>query len=157
MQEVVIKCDSIAETIKLGKMFGAQLKGGEVIELQSDLGGGKTTFVKGIAEGFGSKDAVSSPSFTINFVYTGAHNQKLYHFDFYRLNDPGIIKHELEEVVEDADDVVIIEWGEIVHNVLPKERITINIVPIAETARQFTFSIPHIYETLINTLKEAKL
>jgi len=63
----------------------------EIIELRSDLGGGKTTFTQGLAAGAGSKDAVSSPTFTLKKIYR-AGELHIYHYDFYRLNEPGILK-----------------------------------------------------------------
>lgn len=120
----------------LGKKIGAQLKGGEVIELISDLGGGKTTFVKGLAEGFGSSDPVSSPSFTVNYVYGRDDGKVMYHFDFYRLNDAGIVGNELQEVEGDQDVVTVVEWGDIVHNMLPENKITIEVKAVSDTRRQ---------------------
>ncbi|MBX4191001.1 tRNA (adenosine(37)-N6)-threonylcarbamoyltransferase complex ATPase subunit type 1 TsaE, partial [Candidatus Saccharibacteria bacterium] len=78
---------SSAETESIGSLIGASLKGGEVIELRSDLGGGKTTFVRGLAAGAGSKANVTSPTFTLSRLYP-AKNFSIHHFDFYRLNDP---------------------------------------------------------------------
>ena len=68
MTHSIVSTDS-KSTEKLGALLGKQLKGGEVIELVSDLGGGKTTFVRGLAAGSGSKDQVASPTFTLSKVY----------------------------------------------------------------------------------------
>src|SRR3989344_5721785 len=91
---------SSAETENLASKIGRALKGGELIELVSDLGGGKTTFVRGLAKGMGSRDHVSSPTFTICNTYKvkskSSHAaQELWHFDFYRLHEAGLIEHEL--------------------------------------------------------------
>ena len=137
MSEIVISCSSIEETIALGQKIGKNLKGGEVIELTSDLGGGKTTFVRGLAKGFGSTDSVSSPSFTISNVYESKNGKQMHHFDFYRLNEAGIVGNELSEVVGDSDMVVVIEWGEIVHDTLPGSRIKISIKSLDEEKRSF--------------------
>lgn len=131
------QCSSSEETISLGKEIGSRLRGGEVIELVSDLGGGKTTFVRGLAQGFGSPDAVSSPSFTISYVYGRPDGKRIFHFDFYRLHDAGVVGSELEEVEGADDSVVIVEWGEIVHQVLPEERVKITIIATGEEAREF--------------------
>lgn len=135
MQESTFISISRQETIEFGTKTGKKLKGGEVIELLSDLGGGKTTFVSGLALGFGSKDPVASPSFTISYVYGRPDGKQLHHFDFYRLQDAGVVGNELAEVVGDENIVTVIEWGNIVHNVLPPKRIKINIENQSENQR----------------------
>jgi len=117
------------------------LRGGEVVELVSDVGGGKTTFVRGLAKGMGSSDKVASPSFTLSREYR-AGELTMFHFDFYRLNDPGIVANELAEVVGDPQAVVVVEWADIVEDVLPDERLTIHISSIDDTEREFRFSCP---------------
>jgi tRNA threonylcarbamoyladenosine biosynthesis protein TsaE len=146
MLHKTFESDSAERTTSIGKMLGSCLQGGEVIELVSDLGGGKTTFVRGLAEGFGSDDAVASPSFTISYVYGRADGKALHHFDFYRLDDPGIVANELAEVVEDPECVVAVEWGEIVHDVLPKNHIVVSLVATQETKRNITINYPTRYE-----------
>ena len=118
LQTKTISSDSLEDTLRIGNAIGANLKGGEIIELLSDIGGGKTTITKGIAEGAGSDDLVSSPSFTLCNEYQ-AKNFRMYHFDFYRLSEPGIIKQELQEVLEDSNRVILIEWPDTVENILP--------------------------------------
>ena len=71
-----------AATTAYGLFLGANLRGGEVVELISDLGGGKTTLTQAIVAGAGSKDVVSSPTFTIGKQYT-AGKLRIYHFDFF--------------------------------------------------------------------------
>lgn len=127
---------SVEETIALGAKIASHLKGGEVIELLSDLGGGKTTFVKGLAEGLGSKDPVASPSFTISYVYRCADDIELHHFDFYRLQDGGVVASELAENIHDPKVITVVEWGEVVHDVLPNERIKISIRTLSENTRE---------------------
>ena len=99
------------ETIALGRELGALLHAGDVLVLTGDLGAGKTQLTKGVAEGMGVGDAVTSPTFTIEMVYEGA-RMPLYHFDLYRLDDPG----QLEDVglfdALESDGPCLIEWGE---------------------------------------------
>ena len=122
---------------RLGRAIGRQLNGGEVIELVGDVGAGKTTLTKGIAVGLGVDEAVQSPSFTISRTYQTARDGLLLaHYDFYRLHDPGIMARELDEVVNDQGVVTIIEWAEIVNDVLPEGHIRIVITPKSETTRQ---------------------
>ena len=141
---------SLSSTLKLAARIGKKLRGGEVIELVGDLGCGKTAFVRGLAAGMGSEDPVRSPSFTLCKQYKG-NELTLYHFDFYRLDDPGIMKHELEEILEDAQAVKAVEWGSAVSEVLPKKHITVNITPKNEEGRAFSFEYPTDYEYLFPT------
>ncbi len=121
--------------------IGSKLRGGEVIELVSDLGGGKTAFVRGLAKGLGSLDQVRSPSFTISNQYR-ANTLTLYHFDFYRLSEPGIMRQELNEIIEDPQAVVAVEWAEIVESVLPTDRLTVSIKATGENSREFSIEYP---------------
>ncbi|HEX7368588.1 MAG TPA: tRNA (adenosine(37)-N6)-threonylcarbamoyltransferase complex ATPase subunit type 1 TsaE [Candidatus Saccharimonadales bacterium] len=139
---------SLDDTARLAEVIGSRLKGGEVIELVSDLGGGKTTFVRGLAKGMGSVDRVASPSFTISREYH-AEGKTLYHFDFYRLPDPGLVANELAEVVGDPRAVVAVEWADVVEGILPAERLTIYIKSSGETVREFTFEYPEKLAYLI--------
>ena len=132
---------SAAETEKLGETIGSRMRGGETIELVSDLGGGKTTFVRGLARGFGSSDRVSSPTFTISHEYA-AGSRTLYHFDFYRLHEAGIVADELAEAARDPMSGVVVEWGDIVSDVLPAERLTISIKAVGEQERELTLTYP---------------
>jgi tRNA threonylcarbamoyladenosine biosynthesis protein TsaE len=128
-------------TERLSRAIGRNLKGGEVIELVSDVGGGKTTFVRGLAKGFGSDDAVGSPSFTLSKEYKSG-DLTMHHFDFYRLRDPGILANELAEVIHDPKTVAVVEWADIVENVLPSERVTIRIASTGEASREFEIEYP---------------
>jgi tRNA threonylcarbamoyladenosine biosynthesis protein TsaE len=129
------------ETEAFGERIGSKLKGGEVIELVSDLGGGKTALTRGIAKGFGSSDRVMSPTFTISKVYASGPMQ-LVHYDFYRLDDPGLLRHELEESFHDERTITVIEWAQIVKDILPDRRLTIEISKTGDEARSFTVQYP---------------
>lgn len=134
-------------------MLGSQLKGGEVIELRSDLGGGKTTFVRGLARGAGSHDRTSSPTFTLSRIYK-AKNFEIHHFDFYRLADPGILKDQLAEAIGN-NNVVVVEWAGIVEDVLPRERLAIEFKPTPKSSeeRQITISYPESERYIITSIK----
>lgn len=140
------------DTIKLGSLFGARCRGGECIVLTSDLGGGKTTFVRGMAQGLGSHEPVHSPSFTITNEYA-AGDVTLFHYDFYRLSDPGIMRDELQEALIDTKAVIVIEWADIIADVLPADHVTIAIQTVTEAERSFVFTIPKRLQYLeqINT------
>ncbi len=126
-------------TFRVGEAIGKSLRGGEIIELVSDLGGGKTTFVKGLAHGAGVTETVQSPTFMISRVYTAPHFQ-IHHFDFYRLQEAGVVGAELAELIGDKEVVLAIEWGEIVHGVLPADRITIRFATQSDGSRLLTFA-----------------
>ncbi|HTB49256.1 MAG TPA: tRNA (adenosine(37)-N6)-threonylcarbamoyltransferase complex ATPase subunit type 1 TsaE, partial [Verrucomicrobiae bacterium] len=136
-----IESTGLGDTLELAEQIGRNMRGGEVIELVSDLGGGKTTFVRGLAAGMGSSDLVRSPSFTLNNQYQGD-KLVLHHFDFYRLSEPGIIRDELAEILAEPGTAVAIEWGDIVQDVLPSERLTIHIKATAGDQRELTVSQP---------------
>lgn len=152
--EVILKINSTSsnKTELLGEHVGKNLKGGEVIELVSDLGGGKTTFVRGLAKGLGSTDTVSSPSFTIQQQYR-TQDLTLHHFDFYRLHEPGVLVHELAEEIHKEDAVTVVEWADIVQGVLPENRLKIELKAVGETKRQLVFRGPDSLKYLLEGLK----
>lgn len=133
-----IQVASVTELQDFGARLGALLKGGESIELVGDVGAGKTTLVKAIARGMGVADNVSSPSYTLSQTYDASHGLRLAHYDFYRLDDPGILAQELTEVLKDDKIVVAIEWADIVTGVLPVDHIRIHIVPISDHGRRLS-------------------
>ncbi|MCY3804342.1 MAG: tRNA (adenosine(37)-N6)-threonylcarbamoyltransferase complex ATPase subunit type 1 TsaE [Candidatus Saccharibacteria bacterium] len=110
------------------KNLANQLQGSETLELISDLGGGKTTFVRFLAKFLKSQDPVCSPSFTIENIYR-CPDFNIHHFDFYRLEEPGVCQYELAEALANPKALVIVEWSRIVKNVLPNKRLVININP----------------------------
>jgi len=137
---MIKEVNSEEEMRTFGAAIGSVLIGGEIIELIGDIGSGKTTMVKGIAVGLDIDEYVQSPSFTINRVYSGRNSLTLAHYDFYRLDDAGIMANELSEVVGDPQTVTVIEWGGVVDGVLPKDRLTININTTSENSRRITFN-----------------
>ena len=128
-----------------------KLKGGEVIELISDLGGGKTTFVHGIARGAGSNDKVASPTFTVSKVYKSP-VLAIHHFDFYRLPEAGLMEHEIVDVLDDPTNVIIVEWGAVVVHVLPENRLTVSINHLDNDKREFIFEYPDHLSYLVEDI-----
>ncbi len=126
---------SETEMLKYGEKLGRTLKAPVIIELLGDVGVGKTTLTRGIARGLGVTTEVTSPSFTLSKEYAGK-KYHLIHYDFYRLSDPGIMSEDLAEAISDPQAITIIEWGQSVQNVLPKERKTIDIKYIDEKTRE---------------------
>lgn len=119
-----------------GALLGSLFQGGEVVELVGDVGAGKTTLTKGIGVGLLIDEAIQSPSFTISRVYPARDNLQLAHYDFYRLDDAGIMAAELQEAANDPSMVTVIEWAAVAKDVLPTDRLTITITSPTENARQ---------------------
>jgi tRNA threonylcarbamoyladenosine biosynthesis protein TsaE len=131
---------SVPETIRTGKIIAKNLKPADIICLFGDLGTGKTTLVKGIAEGLGIKrEKAISPT----FVLIRQHHQgrlPLYHFDLYRMKSTaGILELGYEEYFYDAG-VTVIEWADRLKYLLPKEflKIELSIQKNAQRLLKFT-------------------
>jgi tRNA threonylcarbamoyladenosine biosynthesis protein TsaE len=140
------------DTEILGQKLGQNLKGGEVIELVSDLGGGKTTFTRGLALGMGSEDTVASPTFTIRREYK-ADKLTMYHFDFYRISEPGGVAYDLHEVIKKPKNVVVVEWGNVVKGVLLTKKLTVNIKTVDQNTRKIKLNAPASLKYLLEGLK----
>ena len=112
-----MKIKSEQEMLDFGKNFAKQLP--SVVELVGDVGAGKTTFVRGLAKGLGVKKSVTSPSFTISKSYALPKGGNLIHYDFYRLKDPGLMTEDLKENLNNPNNIVVIEWGNSIQNLLP--------------------------------------
>jgi len=119
----------------LGAKIGDRIMGGEVIVLIGDIGAGKTTFTKGLARSMGISEDVQSPTFTVSRVYETGRGVTLAHYDFYRLSDPGIMRAELMEAAHDPRMATIIEWSEIVADVLPTDTLRMIITATGEDTR----------------------
>ncbi len=146
-------CHSTEETKLLAGVIGRAVRGGEVFAFHSDLGGGKTTFVKGLAEGMGVTDIVQSPTFTLSQLHKAKRGLELHHFDFYRLNDAGVMRAELAESLAQSNAVVAIEWGEIVHDILPADVIGVKLAVQDDESRAITVTCPPKYEQLCMVLQ----
>ena len=119
-----IESTSLEQTEQLAVSVGQHLRGGEVIVLVSDLGGGKTTFVKGLVKGGGSNDLVTSPSFVLHNIYI-ASKLTFYHFDFYRLASGNeIAELGFDDYFQD-NGVCIAEWSERLGDILPPDHLSI--------------------------------
>ena len=151
MKDLKITTNSSEDTEKLAERIGNALHGGEIIELIGDLGSGKTTFVRGLARGMGSADNVASPTFTINRIYQ-SEKLTLNHFDFYRLDEPGLMANELSEVINDPNSVLAIEWPGITERLLPDIRLVIKFFTKAENIREIEVSFPTQLEYLVRGL-----
>ena len=120
-----IRTFSADDTVRIGEKLGALLREGDVVCLSGDLGTGKTAFTGGIARALGIDSYVTSPTFTIVNEYKG--RLPLYHFDVYRIADPEeMFEIGLEEYLG-GNGVVVVEWAEIIRDVLPCEYISVEI------------------------------
>ena len=137
-------------TSDLAAKIADNLRGGEIFELISDLGGGKTTFVKGIVSQLGGDEA-TSPSFTIHNVYKSK-KFDVHHYDFYRLNDAGVVGAELSEIIFLPNAVTFIEWGDVVHDALPATKVEVKIEQKEGDSRMFRFSYPSNLEYIFKGL-----
>ena len=125
------------QMLEYGEKIARSLSAPLVIELLGDVGAGKTTFTRGLAKGLGVKEAVTSPSFTISKVYQGE-NCQLVHYDFYRLNDPGIMSEDLQESIADENTIIVVEWGESIRGVLPQHHMVVEIKYVNENEREIS-------------------
>ena len=118
------------QMIDFGKTLAKTVKIPAVIELVGDVGAGKTTITKGLAQGLGIDEEITSPTFTLSKRYTFHHAGKdcfLVHYDFYRLNDPGIMSEDLLENIHDPNTLTVIEWGDSVSDLLPEDHLRFHI------------------------------
>jgi tRNA threonylcarbamoyladenosine biosynthesis protein TsaE len=118
---------SADETLALAGEVGVVLRPGDVVSVIGDLGAGKTVFVRGVGRGLGVTEPVVSPSFTIVREYDG--RVPLVHVDVYRIDTIQEL-HDLgfEEVVRD-DAVTVIEWGDVIDALLPRQRLDVRLDP----------------------------
>ncbi len=143
------------QTRRIGRRLGGVLQAGDVICLQGDLGAGKTTFVQGVAQGWGSLDAVSSPTFILVNVYRREDEARLFHMDAYRLDStPEAEELDLEAML--AQGPLLIEWPERIHGLVPDERLWINLQHVDEEEREMNFqAIGKRYDDLLEVIRHA--
>lgn len=126
MKEMIYETFSPEETRALGRKIGTEAKPGSVYTLVGDLGVGKTVFTQGIAEGLEIEESICSPTFTIVQVYEEG-RMPFYHFDVYRIGDI----EEMDEIgYEDyfyGEGVCMIEWANLIEEILPERRWDITI------------------------------
>ena len=141
---MIIETNSEKETFELGKKIGENAKAGQIYTLTGDLGVGKTVFTQGLAAGLGITEPVNSPTFTIVQMYEDG-RLPFYHFDVYRIGDI----EEMEEIgYEDyfyGEGVCLIEWADLIQEILPPDVIAIEIEKNLEKGfdyRKITISDP---------------
>jgi tRNA threonylcarbamoyladenosine biosynthesis protein TsaE len=147
------KSRSPEQTRQLGVRLGGALQTGDVICLQGELGAGKTTLVQGIAQGWGSLDSVSSPTFILVNVYRRADGSQLFHMDAYRLDSVSEAEQlDLDSML--AEGALIIEWPERMSGLVPAERLWIEFTHAGEEERELKFTARgKRYEDLLELIR----
>ena len=143
------------QTRSIGMRLGGALQAGDVVCLQGNLGAGKTTFVQGIAKGWGSLDSVSSPTFIIVNVYRRADQSQLFHMDAYRLDStPEAEELDLDSML--GQGPLLIEWPERINGLVPNERLWVQLEHIDEEEREMKFkSSGKRYDGLLEIIRHA--
>jgi tRNA threonylcarbamoyladenosine biosynthesis protein TsaE len=143
------------QTRRIGVRLGGALRAGDVICLQGDLGAGKTTFVQGIAQGWGSTDAVSSPTFIIVNVYRRADGGQFFHMDSYRIDSaPEAEELDLDAML--AQGPLIIEWPERIDTLIPADHLWVDLEYVDEEDRKMKFrSHGKRYDELLDVIRHA--
>lgn len=153
-KEMMIKSFSAEQTKQIGEKMAVLLQPGDVICLNGDLGAGKTAFSQGVARGLKVDAHVTSPTFTLINEYTG--RLPLYHFDVYRLGGPEEMLDLGYEEYFYGQGVCLVEWAELVADVLPAERLDISLTreEEREEVRNIKFTPKgQRYEQLVEELK----
>ncbi len=133
-----IKIESLSELKYVAKAILENLDGRSVVLLRGEMGAGKTTLVRKVAECAGSKDSVTSPTFAIVNEYHTPNNDVIYHFDMYRIEK---IEEALDFGVEEylsSGELCLIEWAERIEPLLPDNTMTVTIEVTSPTRRAFT-------------------
>lgn len=140
-----IKTKEIARTL-IKNLKNINRKRATVIALEGELGAGKTVFVKGLAQAFGIKSKIKSPTFTLMKKYKIAASDKqqatsLYHLDCYRLKDHRDLKIlGIKEILNNPENIILIEWSDRVKKILPQNHIKIHIDHINSNTRGIAIS-----------------
>ena len=142
------------QTRRVGMRLGGLLQQGDVICLQGELGAGKTTLVQGLAQGWGSFDPVSSPTFIIVNIYRRPNDERLYHMDAYRLDSaPEAAELDLDNML--AQGSLLVEWPEQVREILPSEHMWISFEYVAEENRHMVIKAAGTrYDDLLTALRQ---
>ncbi len=144
--QIEIISNSASQTEKIGEELAIEAlkerrKKSLIIGLKGDLGGGKTTFMKGFARGLGIRDKILSPTFVIFRKYNIKNSffDKFYHFDCYRIESGrDILELRLREIFSDSKSIIAIEWSERLSDILPEDILTVDFEVIGEKKRKIT-------------------
>jgi len=127
------------QTRRLGVRLGALMKPGDLVCLEGELGAGKTTFVQGVASGWGSLDSVTSPTFVLVNEYQRPDSACIFHLDAYRIESaPEAELLDLDAML--THGALVVEWPERIRSVLPRAHLWVNLQFVEEDHRDLCFS-----------------
>lgn len=129
---------SAAETKAAGARLAEEIQAGDVVALVGDLGAGKTQFVKGLAKGLGSKEMVTSPTFTLMHEYQSK-RVPIYHFDFYRIESLAALRAIGFDEIVFGDGVSVIEWADRFADAIPPRARWIKFEIVSDDQRRILF------------------
>ncbi|MEK7551052.1 MAG: tRNA (adenosine(37)-N6)-threonylcarbamoyltransferase complex ATPase subunit type 1 TsaE [Patescibacteria group bacterium] len=136
MNPNIVNTQSLKETQEFASNFAKNLKAGDILCLYGDLGSGKTSFVQGLAKGLGIEGRIISPTFIIARQYEMG-NLNFYHIDLYRTQTMhDLYSIGLDEILENKNNIVAIEWSEKLLELLPKKRIDLKFEYIDQDKRK---------------------
>lgn len=142
---LVVRTSGPDETRSVGIAFARSLPAGSTLSLEGPLGAGKTVLVRGLCEGWGVVDDVTSPSYTLQNEYRTADGQRVLHLDCFRLGGPGELEDLGLEDQRDPDTMVVVEWGDRGLAALPADTIRVKVEPDSagkETDRRISIRVP---------------
>jgi len=143
---------STAQTKKIGKMLAGQIlkirvgKTAQILGLEGDLGGGKTTFLQGFARELGVKEKILSPTFVImrRFKIRDLRFKYFYHIDCYRIKNPKeILGLGFKRIISSPQNIIAIEWSERIKKILPKDILTLKFAFISKKTRKIIIKPCH--------------
>ena len=144
--------NSNKETINYGKVFSQILNAGDIVVLEGDLGGGKTTFIKGILKGLNFKKRVLSPSFTLVRHYN-TRRFTIYHLDLYRIQRGDLLNLGVQESFYSPKTLVLIEWGDKIKDNL-SSYIQVKFLLSGKNKRKLIFSLKGYDKVKFNSIEE---
>lgn len=140
-------CRSLDSTARLAADIAAVLRAGDIVRLDGDMGAGKTTLVRAIAQARGvHPDAVSSPTYVVMNIYGPEHGPPIAHLDCYRLTSGDELDNLGWDQIADGRSIILMEWAERVEEALPPEAARVTITPTGEQSRLFTLEVPADWE-----------
>jgi len=146
---------SPTQTKKLGKIVAKKVlkikrkRRAQVLGLEGDLGGGKTTFLQGFAKGLGIQEKILSPTFVLmkRFKMKSFRFKCFYHIDCYRIEKPKeILKLGFKKIISNPENIVAVEWADRIRKIMPKNSLEINFKFVSKNTRKITFQ-PGIKKT----------
>ena len=139
-QKLSVLSQNYEQSLALGRKLGVILQPGDVLEFVGDLGGGKTTLIKGIAAGLGIEQTVTSPTYNIQRSYKIPSGGTLEHYDLYRLGEDEILLEEMAEIITAGDSIMCVEWADHFSGHLKADRFVVEAHYIDENARRYDIS-----------------